>query len=111
MLVTTYLIVMLVSIFSLAFFSRSNTFLQASERNQNKIIAFNMAEAAVDFAIAQLAANPSYTGTSGYVSMDTASARGGFIATVSTPPDNPMIRMIQANGFSPDNVTTSHRLS
>lgn len=106
-LIATYLIVMLVSMFSFAYFARANAFLQASERNRNKIIAFNMAESAADFALAQLAANPAYTGTATFVPLSSGSAQGGFTVTVTTPTNNPNIRMIQASGFSPSNVNTS----
>jgi Tfp pilus assembly protein PilX len=106
-LITTYLIVFLISVFSLAYFTRYSTFLHASERSQNKIVAFNMAEAGVDFALAQLAADPAYAGTNGYMSMDTGTIRGGFSITVTTPQNSSTVRMVQASGFSPDNDTTS----
>lgn len=106
MLITTYLVVTLISIFSLAYFARSNAFLQASERNRNKVIAFNMAEAALDFAIAQLAADPAYAGTT-YQSLNTSFAEGGFSVAVTIPPGNPNVRMIQASGFSPSNIDTT----
>ncbi len=106
-LVTTYLVISLISVFALAYFSRSYSFAQASERNQNKIVAFNTAEAAIDLALAQLATTPSYTGTTGYTSLSTNFIQGGYTVTVSTPTDNPNIRIIQATGFAPDNNPAS----
>ncbi|HOW88199.1 MAG TPA: hypothetical protein P5561_02760 [Candidatus Omnitrophota bacterium] len=106
-LLTTYLIVTLVSLFSLAYFTRGNVFLQASERNRNKIVAFNMAEAAVDFAVRQLVSNPNYTGTATFTPLNSGSAQGGYTVTVSTPLNNSRVRIIQANGFAPDNNTVS----
>ena len=66
-LLTTYVVVMVVTVFCYAFFERSTVFVQAVERNRNKTIAFNMAEAGVDLALARLAENPSYTGTNGVI--------------------------------------------
>ena len=106
-LLVVYLVVVLISIFSFALFARSNAFAQASERNLNKMAAFNMAESGADWALRQLATDPNYTGTPAYVSMSTNFVRGGFIVTVTTPADNPAIRIIQAAGFAPDNNTAS----
>lgn len=106
-LVATYLTVALISTFSLAYFTRANAFLQASERNQNKIVSFNMAEAATDFALAQLAADPAYAGTPAFVPLNAGSTQGGFTVTVTTPQNNPNIRLINATGFSPMNGNAS----
>ncbi len=105
-LLVVYMVVVLISILAFVLFARSNAFAQANERNHNKIIAFNMAEAATDFALVKLAADSNYTGTSSYVSMDTGSVRGGFTVTVTTPQDNTSVRIIQTSGFSPSYVTT-----
>lgn len=106
-LVSTYLVVMVVAAFSFAFFARANAFLQASERAQNKIIAFNMAEAAVDFALSQLASDQNYAGTDGYVSMDANSFSGGFSVAVTEADNNPNVRLVRAIGYSPDNNPAS----
>lgn len=113
-LITSYLLLSVLSIFSLALFSRSNVFLQATERNQNKTVAFNMAEAGLDTAIFQLRANPAYAGSGGYVPMQTNTVQGGYQVTVTTPATTPTgqpntnaaIRQITATGFSPTNTVT-----
>ena len=113
-LITSYLLLSVLSIFSLALFSRSNVFLQATERNQNNMVAFNMAEAGLDTAIVTLRVNPAYTGTGGYVSMQTNTVQGGYQVTVTTPAQTPngqpnvnaAIRQITATGFSPTNTVT-----
>lgn len=102
-LMTSYFLLSVVSIFSLALFSRSTSFFQATERNQNKIIAFNMAEAAVDLAIARLQQDPTYPGSDGYVSLATPQVQGGYELAITTPPDNPNVREITATGFAPGN--------
>lgn len=106
-LVVVFLVVLLVAIFSLVFFSRHNTFLQASERNRNKIVAFNMAENGVDFAITQLNTDLNYGGTPVYVPMNGTAGRGGFTVSVTREAANPMVRIIQATGFAPDNNSAS----
>lgn len=104
LLITSYILIMLLSIFSLAFFARHNIFLQASQRNQNRLIAFQMAEGGVDQAISSLRTDPSYTGQ-GYTAVGTG---GGYSVTVSTPANqNPLIRKIVAAGFSPGNNTNA----
>lgn len=113
-LIMSYLLLSVLSVFSLALFSRSNVFLRATERNQNKIVAFNLAEAGLDTAIAALRANPAYAGTGGYVPMQTNTVQGGYQVTVTTPAQTPTgqpnvnaaIRQITATGFSPTNTVT-----
>ena len=59
-LLSAYLMISLLSVYSTAFMTRGAVFLQASERNQNKIVAFNMAESAMDLAIAELTQESTY---------------------------------------------------
>lgn len=106
-LIATYLVVALITLLAFAFFARGTIFQQAAERNQNKIVAFHMAEAAVDEALVQLASNISYAGTNQYVPMNTSNVRGGYTVTVSTAPNDLTTRTIQATGFAPDNVPSS----
>ena len=107
-LLAVYLMVSTFSIFSLALFSRSSGFLKAAERNQNRLVAFNMAESGIDQALVQLKTNSSYTGTNGYINFGTAAAQGGYQVSVTTPDPigNPNIRMVRAAGFSPSNNMT-----
>lgn len=106
-LVAVYLVVTGLSIASIAYFARSNAFLQSAERNQNRLIAFNMAETAIDVALTQLTADKTYSGTNGYVAFNTTTAPGGYSSRVTTPVSNPNIRLIQATGFAPDNNAQS----
>lgn len=106
-LVAVYLVVGILAIITIAYFASHNVFLQSAERNKNKIIAFNMAETAVDVALTQLTTDKSYTGTNGYISLSTESLQGGYSVTVATPDDNVNIRIIQATGYAPDNNPSS----
>lgn len=106
-LVSVYLVITGLSIASIAYFARSNAFLQSAERDRNKLIAFNMAETAVDVALTQLTSDKAYTGTNGYVSFNTTTVPGGYSLVVTTPDTNPNIRIIQATGFAPDNNAQS----
>ncbi|OQA57303.1 MAG: hypothetical protein BWY42_00639 [Candidatus Omnitrophica bacterium ADurb.Bin277] len=106
-LLTVYLVITIVSIFSIAYFARSVAFTQANERNLNKMVAFNMAESGLDWAIARLNSDPNYTGTPSYVSMDANFVRGGFTVTVTQDAANPRIRVIRATGYAPSNVAAS----
>ncbi len=106
-LIAVYLVISVISILAFAFYARGNSFLQAAERNQNRIVAFSMAEAAIDATLVQLVSNPGYTGTTSYTSLSTNFVQGGYTVTVTTPPDNANIRIIQATGFSPNNNVSS----
>jgi len=105
-LTVVYLILALVAVFSVAYFSRCVAFVQANERNIHKTVAFNMAESGIDWAISQLASNTEYTGTSAYVPLDTDYMRGGFTVSVITDDSDPKIRIIRASGFAPSNDPT-----
>lgn len=106
-LMAAYWMISLMSVLSLAAYSRGSSYLISAERNSNRIVAFNMAEAAVDFAIAQLKTDPSYTGSGGYVGMSTSNVEGGFSVTVTTPAGNPNVRLLNVVGYSPDASSTS----
>lgn len=110
MLLSSFMLITMASIFSLALFFRGHGFFNAAERNQNRVIAFNMAESGVDLAIAELAEDNNYEGTGGYVSMTNESMRGGYSVQVCPPncdgleePENVNVRLISATGFSPSN--------
>ncbi len=106
-LMAVYLVTALLAIFAIAHFSRSVVFVKTNERNVNRMIAFNMAESGVDWAISQLASDTEYTGTSAYVPLDTNFMKGGFTVSVTKDDSDPKIRIIQANGFAPSNDSTS----
>jgi len=105
-LMSSYLLISVLAVFSVALFARNHSFFQASERNLNKTVAFNMAEAGIDAALAQLATDPSYAGT-GYTSLSNNFIQGGYQVNVTTPAGNANIRMIQATGFAPNNNNSS----
>ncbi|MBI3313752.1 MAG: hypothetical protein HYZ83_05915 [Candidatus Omnitrophica bacterium] len=103
-LVTSYIMITVISIFSLALFSRHNIFIQAAERNHNRIIAFQAAEAGIDQAISSLETDFNYTGQT-YTAVGNT---GGYSVVVSLPPNqNPAVRQIVADGFAPGTDATA----
>ena len=104
-MIMVYGLISMMAILSLAMFSRHNTFLLSSERNRNRIVAFNMAEAGVDLAVTALAADINYAGT-GFTSMSAGSMQGGYDVTVSIPNGFPENRLIRASGYAPGSTTT-----
>lgn len=105
-LLATYFLISVMAIMALAMFSRGTTFIQTTERNQNRIVAFNMAEAGIDDALSKLSADSTYSGTGTYNSMSTNSVRGGYLTSITTPALSPNIRLLQSTGYSPSNSTT-----
>src|SRR3989338_8802888 len=122
LLITSYLVISVLATFSLAYFARGNVFFNLVERTQNRMTAFNMAESGLDDAITQLAADPAYTGSSGYVAMNSGTfVRGGYDVVVCAEQGNannaaacsnltlstdPSVRIIQVMGMSPSNQTS-----
>jgi Tfp pilus assembly protein PilX len=102
-LMTTYLLISVFSIFSLALFSRGTVFVQTTERSKHRMVAFNMAEAGVDFALAQIAQDSSYGigQTLPYVNMSTNTVSGGYQIAITDP--SPSVRQITVSGFAPSN--------
>lgn len=107
-LLGVYFMTAVLTIFSLAIFTRTFFFLQQSERNQNRIIAFNMADTGVSKAMRGLVSSTSYSGES-----FTAQTRGGYSSLVCPPscddvtaPTDPKVRYIRSSGFAPSNVPT-----
>lgn len=105
-LLMTYFVIAVISIFSLALFARNNVFLQTTERNQNRVVAFNMAEAGMDVAVKSIEDDTTFEG-SGYTSLSTETVSGGYEVTVSQVEGNEAIRLIQSTGYAPDNTPTS----
>lgn len=102
-LIFSYLMMSVFSIYSLAFFSKGNAFLHQTERNKNRMIAFNMAEAGIDFTVAQLEANPAYDPGNQYTSLNTNRIQGGYQVQLTTPPGNPEMRILNSVGHVPGN--------
>lgn len=105
-LATSFMMVSVVFALAFAMFARGNNFLIAAERNQNRIVALNMAEAGVNSAIIALENDDTYSG-SAYSSLSTSTTTGGYSITVTTPNDNANVRLIQATGYAPSNDNTS----
>ena len=53
-LLVVYIVVVVVAIFAFAFFARHQAAMQGTERYQNRILAFNAAEAGIDAALRYL---------------------------------------------------------
>jgi hypothetical protein len=129
-LLVVYFIVIFVTIFSVVLFARHRSAILATERYQNRILAFNAAESGIDHALNALAADEDYAGESFTPLTPVNDAvRCGFSVTVETTaqynqrhlahpelypdfdaiPEDPsnLIRIIEAKGFSPDNNPVS----
>ncbi len=114
LLLGTFLIIAVLEIFSLALFARFTVFTQAIERNQNKMVAFNAAEAAIDNTISEIKSDTSYAGTSSLVRLDAGPNLGGYTSQVCPPscdgltaPTGTNMRLVQVTGFSPGNDSTA----
>ena len=113
LLITAFLFAAMLSTASLGLASRQMAFLQSAERNKNRMVAFNMAEAGIDTALANLATNTTYSGVSSFTSMSTGNIQGGYTVAVCPPtctgltqPTDANIRLIVATGQSPSNTTS-----
>ena len=109
-LITSFLLIMVMEIFSVALFSRFQVYLDAVERNKNKMVSFHMAEAAIDATFIALKSSTSYSGAS-YASFGN---NGGYAVNVCPPtctgltqPTDSSVRLIQATGYAPNNTTSS----
>jgi hypothetical protein len=109
-LLVVYGVVIFVSVFSIVFFARHRTAIQATERYQNRILAFNAAESGIDYALRQLATDPTMRDqttttsyTSSYMSMEQNQFR--FVASPVTGRSD--LRRIDSQGCAPNCTTTS----
>lgn len=106
-LITSYLLMMVMEIYSMALLTRNTSFYQATERNENKMISFNMAEAGLDRAIYELSKDLTYGGQTIYKEMNTSGMEGGYASTVSSTDENgaafanTKMRMMRTVGHSP----------
>ncbi len=62
-LLVVYVVAIFVTIFSVVLFARHRAAIQATERYQNRILAFNAAESGIDYALRELATNATLRGT------------------------------------------------
>ena len=106
-MITAYLLLSAASAYSLTIFSRSQDFLSAIERKRNNMTAFNMAESAIDTAMVNVGKDKNYTGTSGFVALNSTDTQGGYAVNVTTPSDQPDVRIIRATGYAPNNNASS----
>ncbi|MFH1799691.1 MAG: hypothetical protein ABH891_02425 [Candidatus Omnitrophota bacterium] len=103
-LLVAYMVVIFVAIFSAVFFARHQVALQAMERYQNRVLAFNAAEAGIDFALRELATDPSRrtgTASTAYTSPDVTLGQHAFRYTISPVTGQSAIRRIDAEGCAP----------
>lgn len=108
-LISSFFLLSVVGIFSLALFLKSTALYRAMERTENQIRAFQLAESGVDRAIVRLRTDSSYTGQ-GYTALGSI---GGYDVQVQTPDsvNSPTIRRITASGYAPSNLSTSYAYS
>lgn len=106
LLISSYLVLAVVGVFSLALYSREFTALRSYERSQNLVRAFHLAESGVDLAITQLRQNASYTGQ-GYSGLGST---GGYEVQVEIPDPvtSPTVRRLTATGHTPDQMAASY---
>ena len=106
-LLTTYILMAALSVTAMASMTRNFTYARDAERQKNAIVALQMAEGAVDLAVAQLAVSSSYTGV-GYTDFSSGSARGGYSIAVTTPSGAAStIKQIAVTGYAPGNTATA----
>ena len=104
-LLLVYTVVIFISIFAVAFFARHRTALQATERYQNRVLAFNAAEAGIDYALRELATNSSrrsQTESGTYTSAYMPLTKNEFRYTISPVPGKPNFRRIDSKGCAPN---------
>ncbi len=124
-LLVVYMVVIFISIFSIAFFARHRGGIQATERYQNRILAFNAAEAGIDSALRGIAKNTAMVGTPPpdstpatsvlftqpyYTSAITPMGKNAFqfnLYYVKGEKVEPLRRRIESKGCAPSCTTTS----
>jgi hypothetical protein len=109
-LLVVYMVVIMVSIFSIAFFARHQVAIQATERYQNRILAFNAAEAGIDFALRELSTNATRrdgTSNTSYTSPDFSLGEKTFRFVISPVAGKSIMRRIDAEGCAPNCDATS----
>ncbi|MBU9889042.1 MAG: hypothetical protein KTQ49_04145 [Candidatus Omnitrophica bacterium] len=104
-LLVVYIAAVFITTVSFAFFARHRVAVLNTERYQNRILAFNASESAIDKALRELAtdaalrslADTNQTYTSDYVEME----QNGFTYRISPVTGQPMVRRIDATGYAP----------
>lgn len=110
-LLTSYLLISVLSVFVAAVFARSMMFYQATERNKNRVVAFNLAESGLDVAITQLKSDATYDGTDSAVTLGSTGAYEVQVCPPScdglTEPTLDNVRLVKATGYAPSTDTTA----
>lgn len=121
-LLVVYIVVILVTVFSIAFFARHRTAILTTERYQNRILAFNAAESGIDFALRGIAKDPDMTGTPPatntpledpvfstpyYTSAVPPTEQNAFQFQLFYVPDEPLRRRIESKGCAPSCTDSS----
>ncbi|MFA7254894.1 MAG: hypothetical protein WC133_02185 [Candidatus Omnitrophota bacterium] len=109
-LLVVYVVAIFITVFSIALFARHRAAIQATERYQNRILAFNAAESGIDFALRELATSSSrrsQTATTAYTSSAIPMEQNEFMFTISPVADQPALRRIDSKGCAPNCTTTS----
>lgn len=105
-LIVVYIVLVFVSIASIVLFARHQMAIQATERYQNRILAFNAAEAGIDFALRELSTNAtrlSETANAPYTSPYVPLGQHGFRYVISPVlTGQAMFRRIDAEGCAPN---------
>lgn len=106
LLITSYLLLSAMMVFALGAYTWATSYLKSSERNKNKIMAFNIAEAGFDDAFYRVKNSTiSYPWSSGYTSMNSGGFRGGYSTTVTDMGSN--IKRIVVTSYSPMQSSTT----
>ena len=105
-LVSSFLVLSVISTFSLSLFLKHIALYRSAERTANRIVAFHLAESGLDRAITQLRTDSTYNGQ-GYTNLGN---RGGYQIQVETPDPigNPRLRRVTAIGHTPSNTPTTY---
>jgi hypothetical protein len=109
-LLTTYLLISVLTILSLGIFTRGSVYMQSSDRNVKKMVAFNMAEAGFDVMFTgvksgTITASSSTPYSVSYTSLSSGSVRGGYAGAVTDKGGN--IKEILVTGYSPAQSSTT----
>ena len=109
-LLVVYVVTIFVTIFSIVLFARHRASIQATERYQNRILAFNAAESGIDFALRELITNStrqSQTAATSYTSSKMPMRQNEFQFTISPVTGQPSLRRIDSKGCAPNCTNTS----
>jgi Tfp pilus assembly protein PilX len=109
-LLIVYAVAIFVTVFSVTLFARHRAAIQATERYQNRILAFNAAESGIDFALRELATDSalrSQTATGPYTSPYTPVQENQFQFIISPVTDQSSLRRIDSKGCAPNCTSTS----